>query len=190
MKIIDRISALKIKDIGMSDLKAWIEEEIYDCADDFGYSIDGTQAAHIAKRMYEILVNKYRFYEPGFVHSVIQRGIAGDYGKATKVTLSVLLHWITTADKANRGENIDGLNDIWKEKVYSEAENQRFWDIADRCIPFIKHCLDKMIDVSELTREQYDNLRDRFNRKDDTIYRDLERLPKFQTYGIADMIRI
>jgi hypothetical protein len=182
MKLIDKISATKISDISHEDLKYWLIEELNDMADDFDQTLSDEQLAHIPRRMVGILTDKFRNWEPGKIHSVFQKGITGAYGKSTKITVSLILNWITAEDRLARGENVN--------RFYTEIEGEKsaeyYRQVGDRCMPFIQYCHKNCIDVSSLSQSDYFELRDRFNDGGEWAVRDeLDALPRYKNMEVA-----
>lgn len=189
MKLIDKISASKISDLSYDDVKLWLMEEIADLCADMGQKLDDEQKQHIPARMMLIFVDKYRNWEPGKIHAIFQRGITGAYGsKTTKLTVALLLSWITSEDKTLRGENVQGF--IMNDEKLPQSEIDRFSEIADRCLPFIKFCDHNAVDITGLSQDEYYALRNKYNIFGESgIRSDIERLPKYRNFEISNMIK-
>lgn len=187
MSTIDKIRELKISDIGREDLKLWLLEELDNLASDLGQKMDPDQISHIPGRMISIFQEKYRNWEAGKIHSIFQKGITGSYGKVSKITVSNLLTWITQEDRASRGENVHSFE---PEPEYTKEQLKHFDETANRNLPFIKHCHENGIDLSELNYEQWRNLRDRFNRVGASEMRyELDQYPKYRNYEIVSRFK-
>jgi hypothetical protein len=188
MKRIDTISATKISDLSYDDIKYWLIEEIADLCNDMGQKLDDDQKQHIPTRMMLILVDKYRNWEPGKIHSIFQKGISGGYGKGMKITIALLLSWITQEDRLYRGENV---SEWWNEPEISESEKQRYREISDRCAPFVRYCHDRWIDITELSKDAYFALRDRFNKYGPLeIQYELDSLPRYKSTSVFVEIKL
>lgn len=180
---IDNISAMKIKDVDVESLQRWIAEEINSLFDDVGQKADNDQQRHIAKRLKDTFIDKYRNWEPGKIHSIFQSGITGKYGKGSKITLSTLLYWITSEDKLTRGENVSYSSQYYE---LSKEQKEYYKRSGDKCLPFIIFCHKNWFDVSSLTPEQYELLRDRYNNDGEQAVReDLKGLPRYTSAAIT-----
>ena len=190
MKLIDKISAIKISDISHDEIKYWLMEEVTDLCMDMGQKLVDEQKDHIPNRLFYILIDKYRNWEPGKIHSIFQKGITGAYGsKSMKLTVSLILSWITQEDRLLRGENVQ--NYFNEDEKIPESEKERFREVGKRCVPFIRFCHERSIDISCLSLDEYRKLRDRFNRGGEIeIMADISNLPQYKNFGISNFIML
>jgi len=167
--------------IGMTDMQNWLSEELNTLAMDFGQKLEIDQAKHIAVRLHETLLSqKFKNWEAGKIHAIFQMGITGQYGKVSRVTYQALVSWLYAAEKTMRGEN-----------VYSEEQrtmivrsNEHYAEVSKRCVPFIKYCQDRNIDITGLSQAEYAAIRDRFSAYGpDSVSDELSALPRYQNYG-------
>jgi len=182
LKILDRISATKVRDISADELKIWIFEELDDLYKDVNQKEDTEQTHHISKRLSFELFDKYKNLEIGKIHAIWQSGITGKYGEPIgKISLSKLLKWINSEQKLGHGENVSQYPDN------SEPENDKdYRAIADRCIPFINFCMELGADVSTIEDSEYYRLRNEFNRNGANSVRfEVEKLPKIRNFDMA-----
>lgn len=175
---------LKISDIGVTDLQDWILEKVNEISDDFGQKLDDNQLEYIPRRLYHFLREKFKNWPLGNVESIFKAGVCGKYGKTGKITVSVLLYWLTTEEKTSRGENVEKFN--VQEITNENAEHYN--RTAAKCMPFINYCLSQSIDISELDYNRYCSLRDRFNFDPKETQLELERFPKLRNYDISSRI--
>jgi hypothetical protein len=188
MKLIDKISVIKMSDISHDDLKLWLIEEITDLCNDMGQKLDEDQKQHVPNRLFYILIEKYRNWEPGKIHSIFQKGIAGSYGRGIKITVALLLNWITQEDKLAKGENVHGY--MPDEEITSD-QKQHYEETFQRCYPFINFCHTRGIDISGLERDDYYRLRNRYNKGGESeIMADIAKLPQYKNFGTAKLIKL
>lgn len=158
MYTIDEISTTKIKDVDITRLKIWIQDEVYSTADDFGQKLDDEQAKHIGSRLYYVLTTKYKNWEVGIIHSIFQKGISGQYGKtASKVTVSNILNWLISEEKLKHTEN--GTVGFQIEEI---TDSKRFDVNMNKHMKFIRWCQEKNIDVSQLDEIDTNMLSDHY----------------------------
>lgn len=178
---INEIADLKMNQISQRDLQNWLGEELNSLALDFGQKLEIEQARHIAMRLHETLLGpKFRNWEAGRIHAIFQSGLTGQYGKASRVTYQTLVSWIYQAERTMRGENV--YTD--EQKSYIARSNEHYNTVAKKCVPFIKYCQDRNIDITGLSQEEYSSIRDRFNAYGpDSVSEELSALPRYQNYG-------
>lgn len=180
MNTLEQISDTKIRDIDSDRLHRWIAEEINTLANDYGQKLELDQVRHISSRLMGTFQStKLKNWHPATIHNIFQLGITGQYGKATKVTYSILISWIWAHEKTTRSENKHYSTDDFVEKTpeYYKA-------VADRCLPFIKWCFVRDIDTDTLTPEQYNQLRDKFNEVGpDNFEPYIEHVPRYKPVG-------
>jgi hypothetical protein len=182
MKTLDEINTIKFTDLDADRFKNWLKDELFTLADDFGQKIDNEQMTHIAFRMKEILCDKFRTWDAGTVHNIFQLGIAGQYGKAMKITVHSLVGWLYSAKSQMIQDNITHPGDF---EFGDTSKSREYYNkIADKCIPFIHWCQKNNINVSELSTEYYERLRDEFNENGEWVLMDiLDELPKYAEFG-------
>jgi len=172
------ITFIKIKDIGKEELRLWLIGELNEMISDLGQQLSDDQMSHIPNRIAQILTDKFRNWDPGKLHSIFQKGIAGSYGKTGRLSVSTILNWIFQEERLGRGENVTpGDNGIIGIPHYNPEQIKRFNEIADRHIPFMIWVQDNGIDITQMDDEQMTpegrhiegpnikRLREEFNRK-------------------------
>jgi len=187
MKILNEISVIKFADLDSDRFKSWLTDEIVTLAEDFGQKFTETaegkhQLEHIAFRMKEILCDKFRTWDAGTVHNIFQMGIAGQYGRAIKMTVHTLVGWLYSAKTQMIQDNI--THPQYFDSGDTSKTSEYFNKVADKCLPFICWCERHKINVSELSQEYYKQLRDEFNDSGEWVLLDiLEELPKYSDFG-------
>jgi hypothetical protein len=179
MKIIDQIFAIPFSTLDSERFNLWLTDEILQLGDDFGQRVDDAQGKHIAHRMKEILTDKFRTWDAGTVHAIFQNGIAGSYGKATKVTVHVLTGWLYSARQQMIQENVTHPHNNEDNTEYKSREYYN--RTAEKCLPFIRWCIDNDIDASRIESAQYDRLQTMFNEGDEFAMMGIvDKLPRMQ----------
>lgn len=150
------LSNIKVRDIGNDELKLWFLGELNELADDLDVSIDESQLNHIPRKMSQVLLERFRNWEVGTIHSVFQKGISGAYGKPGRLTVSMLINWLTQEEKLKRGENIS--DDNFYSLGISKDEVSRYNKIADKHLPFMRWCATHSIDINAIDEPTYDSM--------------------------------
>jgi hypothetical protein len=164
MKIIDQIFAIPFSTLDSERFNLWLTDEILQLGDDFGQRLDDEQGKHIARRMKEILSDKFRTWDAGTVHAIFQTGLSGSYGKVSKVTVHTLTGWLYSARQQMIQDNVTRPHN--EDNTEYKSREHYSWT-ADQCIPFIRWCMKNDIDVSHVDSVQYDRLRAMFNEGDE-----------------------
>lgn len=192
------LSNIKIKDISQDELKYWLLGELNELSDDLDVNIDDNQLNHIPRKMTQVLSERFKNWDTGTIHSIFQKGVSGAYGKPGRITVSMLINWITQEDKLKRGENVGAFIPM---PDYPSDEVERFNRIADQHLPFMRWCMTHGVDISAMDTEQVTsdgrfmegfnarNLRNEFNRNGaDYMVSRLPELPRVKFMGTVNYL--
>lgn len=173
------ISLTKFKDLADEEIKNWIQEQVYNLADDYGQKLDNEQGRHIASRLLYTLKNtKLKNWEPETIYRIFQLGLTGQYGKTTRITYQVLISWLWTHERNTRSEN-KSYPDTAEETEKSPGHYKK---TGDKCLPFILYCHSRDIDITGLDPHQYADLRDKYN-QNGPAWLDAQNLPRYKPIG-------
>lgn len=179
MKIIDQIFAIPFSTLDSERFNLWLTDEILQLGDDFGQRLDDEQGKHIARRMKEILSDKFRTWDAGTVHAIFQTGLSGSYGKVSKVTVHTLTGWLYSARQQMIQDNVTRPHNDEDTTAYKSREYYN--RTADKCLPFIRWCIENDIDASRIESAQYDRLQTMFNEGDEFAMMGIvDKLPRMQ----------
>jgi hypothetical protein len=129
----EEIKATKISDLPELTVKKWIMDEISDLANDFGQKIDNETNIYIARRLYDVLTNRFRSWYVGDVHACFQTGLTGGYGKFSKVTVQTLLYFLKRAENNLIVQSVYSQESKkYDDRIQGEAES-RFGDFILWC---------------------------------------------------------
>lgn len=195
------LSNIKVRDIGNDELKLWLLGELNELSDDLDVNLDDNQLNHIPRKMAQVLTERFRNWDAGTIHSIFQKGVSGAYGKPGRITVAMLINWLTSEERLKRGENVG--DNGFKVLDYTHEEVVRFNHIADQHLPFMRWCVTHAVDITALDDHPcYDasgrlieganarNLREQFNRYGaEYMSRMIPDLPKMKYIGAIYYLR-
>lgn len=189
MKIYEKFRDVSVRNMSVVDLQSWLVEEIYDLAADVGQNMteQPQEVKHIANRILNIFTDtekKYRGWAIGKIHNIFQLGLSGSLGKtSSKITVQLLLMWITTWEKSQKGENVTPFS--YPENAGKQSKPDSYYhETAIKNISFIRWCQRYCVDV-DAANVDYNDLREKFNKMGERIATRelLPGLPRYKPCG-------
>ncbi|HZK68110.1 MAG TPA: hypothetical protein VFC36_00780 [Paludibacter sp.] len=154
----------EIANIPTSTLKEMLENEITNLMFDFGQKVGSNDPEfdYLVNRTSEALRNYYPKWKLGYVDECFRNGKLDNYDKGQRITMKRLEYWFKCYNIAT----MDRVKDQWRDKEYSQNDNDRFVVNSCRYPNIIKFRTDRKPD--------YDG--------DDWTLEEIEKLPEYKKW--------